>query len=234
MGIPYPPGEALTCQQIRDLDVLAIEHAGVPGLVLMENAGRAAAEFVYGALVNPRAARVAILCGPGNNGGDGFVIARHLSNAGVAIDVVLAAPPEKSTGDAGVNLRILERMGLELIRAFEERGRDAAQNAVARADLIVDALLGTGSTGAPRAVMATLIELANAAPRARGIAIDIPSGLDADRGAVQTPCFRADATVTMVAPKVGFETPAAQAVVGRVVVVDIGAPRGLIPGRRPA
>ncbi len=104
MGIRYPPGEALTCQQIRELDVLAIEQVGIPGVVLMENAGRGVAEFIYGTLVDPPASRVLILCGPGNNGGDGFVVARHLHNAGVPIDVVLAAPPEKSAGDAGTNL----------------------------------------------------------------------------------------------------------------------------------
>ncbi len=232
MDIPYPPGEALTCQQIRELDVLAIEHVGIPGIVLMENAGRGTAELIYGGLVNPATGRVLILCGPGNNGGDGFVVARHLYNTGVPVDVVLAAPPEKSTGDARVNLRILERMGLELTRAFEPAGLETAQRAAGQAHVIVDALLGTGSTGAPRGVMATLIELANTAPRARRIAIDIPSGLDADRGVLHEPCFRADATVTMVAPKVGFLTPAGRQVVGRVVVVDIGLPHALIPGRK--
>lgn len=232
MGIPYPTGEALTCQQIRELDVLAIEHVGIPGLVLMENAGRAAAEFIYGTLVNPPAERVLILCGPGNNGGDGFVIARHLYNAEVPVQVVLAAPPEKSSGDAGVNLRILERMRLAFTRAFEPAGLEAARQAASQAHVIVDALLGTGSTGAPRGAMAGLIEASNAAPQARRIAIDIPSGLDADRGEVREPCFRADATVTMVAPKVGFQTPVGRRFVGRVVVVDIGLPYDLVPGRQ--
>ncbi|MEW6254167.1 MAG: NAD(P)H-hydrate epimerase, partial [Planctomycetota bacterium] len=141
MPIPYTPGEALTCQQIRELDVLAIEHVGIPGIVLMENAGRGTAEFIYGLLVDPAAGRVAILCGPGNNGGDGFVVARHLYNAGVAVDVVLAAAPEKSQGDAGTNLAIIERMGLGLIRASTPVGMDAARRAVAGADVVVDALL---------------------------------------------------------------------------------------------
>jgi hydroxyethylthiazole kinase-like uncharacterized protein yjeF len=231
MTIPYPAGEPLTTQQIRELDVLAIEHVGIPGIVLMENAGRHAADFIYGTLVDPAAERVTILCGAGNNGGDGLVIARHLHNAGVRLDVVLALSPEKLRGDAGTNLHILERMGLEFVRAFEPDGLDRARAAIRDADAIVDALLGTGSTGAPRGVLAALVEAANAAPRARRIAVDIPSGLDADRGTVCEPCFRAAATVTMVAPKVGFGTPAARAVVGRVVVVDIGSPRGLTPGR---
>mgnify|MGYP000602845800 CR=1 FL=1 len=232
MGIPYRAGQPLTCQQIRELDRQAIENMGIPGVVLMENAGRAAAEFIYQTLLNPATDRVVLLCGPGNNGGDGFVTARHLFNAAVPVDVVLAAPPEKTSGDAAVNLRILERMGLPFMRAFEADGLEAAREALEDADVIVDALLGTGSSGAPRHTMATLIELANGARAARRIAIDIPSGLDADRGTVNEPCFRAHATVTMLAPKVGFATAAAQRVVGRVIVVDIGAPRTLFPGPR--
>jgi NAD(P)H-hydrate epimerase len=237
MPIPYPAGEALTVQQIRELDVLAIEHVGVPGVVLMENAGRACAEIAYDALLDPARARVLVLCGPGNNGGDGFVLARHLHNAGVHVDVVLAASAEKSAGEAGINLRILERMGVALVSAAQVPAGSgetlaAVRQLAAGADLIIDALLGSGSRGAPRGVIAELIELANAAGRARRLAIDIPSGLCADSGQVQEPCFRADATATMVAAKLGFERPAARAVLGRVIAVDIGAPRGLIPGRR--
>ena len=225
MGIPYAAGEALNCQQIRALDELAIRRLGIPGIVLMENAGRGCAELIYETLAAPKMGRVVVLCGPGNNGGDGFVIARHLHNAGVYVDVVLAKPAEKSTGDAGTNLRILEHMGLDLIRAFEPSGRERAANAITKADIVVDALLGTGSTGAPRGVIAQLIDAANAAPRAKRIAIDIPSGLDADLGVAQQPCFRADATVTLVAPKIGFSSPGAREFVGRIVVADIGAPR---------
>lgn len=226
MSIPYPATKALTCGQIRALDALAIEHYGIPGVVLMENAGRGAAEFIYGELADPAADRVLILCGPGNNGGDGFVIARHLRNANVNVDVVLAALPEKSCGDAGTNLKILDRMGFDFLRGFEPVGLAAAKLATHKAAIIVDALLGTGSSGSPRGVMATLIETANAALRARRIAIDIPSGLDADTGAVHEPCFRADATVTMAAAKVGFDSAQAREVVGRVVVVSIGSPAG--------
>jgi len=231
MTIPYAAGDALTCQQIRELDILAIEHVGIPGIVLMENAGRHTAELIYGTLVNPAASRVLVLCGPGNNGGDGFVVARHLHNAGVGVEVALAAAPERSQGDAGVNLGILERMGVEYLLAHTPDGLERARQAAQEADVIVDALLGTGSRGAPRDAMATLVEFANTAPRARRIAIDIPSGFDADTGEIHEPCFRAAATITMLAPKVGFEAPGAGQAVGRVIVVDISAPRELIPGR---
>lgn len=231
MAIPYATGEALTCQQIRELDILAIEHVGIPGLVLMENAGRGVADFVFDTLVDPTRSRVLLLCGAGNNGGDGFVVARQLWNAGVGVDVALAAPREKSTGDAAVNLRIFERMGHQLIDAFDPTGMQATRHAAENADVIIDALLGTGSKGAPRGTIAELIELANAAQRPRRIAIDLPSGLDADAGQVAQPCFRADATVTFVASKIGFASAAAQAVLGRVVVAGIGIPPQIIPGR---
>jgi NAD(P)H-hydrate epimerase len=232
MSIPYHAGEALTCQEIRELDILAIEHVGIPGIVLMENAARAVAECIYHALLNPRRANVVLLCGPGNNGGDGFAAARHLRNAGVSVTVVLAAPREKSAGDAALNLGIYQRMEGALLDASADERLEQARALVAQADVVVDALLGTGSTGAPRGVIAELIKIANAAPRARRVAIDIPTGLNADTGAVSEPCFRADATVTFVAPKVGFANDAAAVVLGRVVVADIGAPRELIPGRK--
>lgn len=231
MPLPYPPVEPLSCPQIRELDVLAIEHVGIPGLVLMENAGRGIAEFVYDRLLDPAAARVLILCGVGNNAGDGFVVGRHLHNAGVRVTFALAAPRSKLQGDALTNQRIAERMRLEMLPAFESAGFAKAREVAAEADIVVDALLGTGAKGAPRGVMADLIRMANALPRARRIAVDIPSGLDGDSGAPHEPCFRADATVTMLAAKLGFLTPRARPYVGRVHVVDIGVPRELIPGR---
>ena len=229
MAIAYPAVDALTVQQVRELDVLAIEHVGIPGLILMENAGRNVAEFIYATLVDPDQARVVVLCGPGNNGGDGFVVARHLHNAGIDTSVVLAAPPERSSGDAGVNLAILQRMSVALHDASTLAAAGAARRPIDQATLIVDALLGTGSRGDPRGTSSALIAWANAAEQAIRIAIDIPSGLDADTGAIGDPCFRAAATVTLLAPKVGFAAPAARAVLGRLLVADIGLPRALIP-----
>jgi len=232
MNIPYDPGDALTCQEIRELDILAIEHVGIPGVVLMENAARAVAECIYQALLNPPDARVLFLCGPGNNGGDGFVAARHLRNGGVKVAVVLAAARETYRGDAALNLAIYERMEGTLFNATDEKQRKEINAQIGSSDVIVDALLGTGSTGAPRGLIADLIKTANAAPGARRVAVDVPTGLNADTGEVGTPCFRADATVTFVAAKVGFSSKAARKVLGRVVVADIGVPRELIPGRK--
>ena len=226
----------LTCRQMRAFDRWAVDELGVPSLVLMENAGRVVAEHVRAAL-SARTDRVVILCGPGNNGGDGFVAARHLHNAGVTVAVLLAAGRDKSRGDAGVNLRIIEQLGLRIIaarpaakrssgRALKSRGgsgiRREAERAIHAAGTIVDALLGTGSSGAPRGAVGELIELANEAARATRIAVDIPSGLNADTGVVHEPCFHADMTVTLVAEKAGFAKRAARAALGRVVVADIG------------
>jgi len=232
MTIPYNPGDALTCQEIRELDILAIEHVGIPGIVLMENAARAVAECIHQVLLDPTNSHVLFLCGPGNNGGDGFVAARHLRNAGVKVAVVLAAPRDKYRGDAALNLAIYERMEGTLFDATDGKQRKEIDARIGSSDVVVDALLGTGSTGAPRGVIAELIKTANAAPRARRVAVDMPTGLDADGGKVSEPCFRADATVTFVAAKVGFAGAAARAVLGRVVVADIGVPRELIPGRK--
>ncbi len=231
MSIPFQPGEPLTCQQIRELDVLAIEHVGVPGIVLMENAARSVAEFVYAGLYSPGAGTVVILCGPGNNGGDGLVIARHLHNAGVPVVVALAVSPAAVNGDAAINLGIYRRMEQPLIDASTLAGLEEVRKRLQSAEVVVDALLGTGSKGPPRGAIGELVSHANAAPRARRIAVDIPTGLDADTGKVADPCFRADATVTFVAEKTGFHASAARSVLGRVVVADVGVPRALIPGR---
>lgn len=242
MAIPFTPGDPLTVGQIRELDVLAIEHVGIPGLLLMENAGRTVAEFVYRLLANPAAARVVVLAGVGNNGGDGFVVARHLDNAGVAVSTVLGGPPERLRGDAATNYRILQRLECRVLSAAadaagapEEDGEVVAPqvcSALEQAHVIVDALLGTGAAGPPRGTPAGLIRAANAVNGAQRVAIDIPSGLSAEDGVVHDPCFRADATITLAAGKLGFDRPAAQTVLGRVVVADVGIPRRLVPGRR--
>jgi NAD(P)H-hydrate epimerase len=219
---PYPPRAPLTVAQVRDIDRVAIEQRGYPGIVLMENAGRNAAAVLYGWLQpSPDAARVLILCGVGNNGGDGFVIARHLHHAGVATSILIAGAPEKFTADARTNYQIAERAGIPITWCAAGPLPAATLAEFNRATLIVDALLGTGASGAPRGAAAELIRRANDRPsNIPGVAIDVPSGLNADTGEPADPTFRADATITMAAPKVGFARAAAW--VGRVVVVDIG------------
>jgi NAD(P)H-hydrate epimerase len=212
--------------EVREIDRRAIEEFGLPGIVLMENAGRGAAELLHG--LAPRAS-VAVVCGKGNNAGDGFVIARHLENLGHAVRLLLACDPAEFRGDAAIAWGVAEKAG---IPATHLAAASSAkwERALAGTDWIVDALLGTGATGAPRASIATAIEAVNAAARggAKVFAVDVPSGLDCDTGQAPGPCVQAAVTATFVARKVGFDAPAAAPLLGAVHVVDIGAPRTLL------
>ncbi|MGE3182326.1 MAG: NAD(P)H-hydrate epimerase [Phycisphaerae bacterium] len=203
----------------RQFDRYAMESLKIPGIVLMENAGRNAAAVIREEFCGSGHPRVTILCGPGNNGGDGFVIARHLANAGLDCHIVLASSREKLKGDAESNFKIVECLELPLHAAENEIAPDVALR-ISTSSVIVDALLGTGVTGNPRGSIAALIRLANSANDAHRVAIDVPTGLDADTGDVAEPCFQAALTITMLAPKPGFERAKQQ--VGTLKVVDIG------------
>ncbi len=220
---------SLNRTQSRRYDQLAMDEYGVPGIVLMENAGRGCVDVLA---ESGRRGPVLILAGTGNNGDDGWVMARHLSNLGFPTAVVLAGDGNRIQGDALINYRIAQRMGVP-IRGWAEAGNSAALQQFA-VDLwgddpewLVDALLGTGASGDPREPFASLIRAANAMS-ARRMAIDLPSGLDCDSGQPHKPTFRADVTCTMVAPKVGFANPEAAPFIGRVRCIDIGAPANLI------
>lgn len=225
MSLPYHAPPPMSCLAIRDIDQHAIERLGIPGVVLMENAARSVAEIIFDVLPGA-AARVLVLCGPGNNGGDGFVVARHLHIARVQVEVAVTDQP--ATPDAATNFEIVKRMDVRCIDVRTPDGLEAVRAAAAGADVIVDALLGTGARGAPRGTMAELILIANSAP-GRRVAVDIPSGLDGDTGQTADSCFRADLTVTLVAEKLGFSQPGARALTGRIAVVGIGAPSGPSP-----
>jgi NAD(P)H-hydrate epimerase len=221
----------LTREQVRSVDRLAVDDYGMNGLVLMENAGRGAAELL---LAEAPAGKVVICSGGGNNGGDGFVIARHLENAGVSVEVLLFADPDSLRGDAAANWRILE--AAETPRTVIDPGEteEAASALTAKiepkladAQWIVDALLGTGTRGAAREPLATVIRCINAAGK-RVLAVDLPSGLDCDTGTAEGDCVRAALTATFVAEKVGFRNAAAAEFLGRVQIVEIGVPVRLL------
>jgi len=210
----------LTREQSRAVDRLAVEQFGMSGLVLMENAGRGCAELLIKLGIS---GRVAICCGRGNNGGDGFVIARHLENAGIDVDVALFAEESRVEGDAAANLRILRMAGTPLRIMTGEIGQ--TQAFLTGADWIVDALLGTGVAGPLREPLAGVIGAINRQP-ARILAVDVPSGLDCDTGQPWGACVRATHTATMVAAKQGFA--AAARFVGEVHEIGIGIPRRLL------
>jgi NAD(P)H-hydrate epimerase len=208
-----------TRAEARDLDRVAIERLGIPSLVLMENAGRGAVEVLFSLGVR---GPVVVCCGKGNNGGDGLVVARRLACFGVTPLVFLCADPKALSADAAAQWRIVEAMDLPR-RVVADTPLDSVEvtAACARADWIVDALFGTGLASPLRPPFDDLVAAINASP-ARKIAIDLPSGLDADTGEPMGPTVRADHTVTFVAPKIGFRNPSAAVYLGRVHVVDIG------------
>lgn len=206
---------ALTRAQARAHDLRCIEALGIPGIVLMENAARGCAELAARMLPRGRAGRVCVACGPGQNGGDGYAIARHLTNAGHTVEIVRVGEPA-ATSDAGTMHRIATAMGLPM-RRF------AAADGLPACDLIVDALFGTGLDRELDGESLAAVRAMNT----RGVpvlSVDLPSGMHADTGAPMPECVRATLTATMVAPKAGFAAPGAAAWLGRIEIVSIGGP----------
>jgi NAD(P)H-hydrate epimerase len=233
---------ALSRDEVRELDRRAIQEYGVPGVVLMENAGRGAAELLL--RLNPERERVLILCGPGNNGGDGFVIARHLQNAGVDVDVWLSAPTKPApdgtirigfhpqlSADCEANHEIWVRSGNFVVNIATDDPRlprsDLSDQLTLDSGWIVDAIFGTGLTRALTSPYDEVVAAANASGRPV-LAVDIPSGLDCDSGEPLGPTIKAMHTATFVALKKGFLNPKAKPWLGEVHVIDIGAPKNLV------
>jgi NAD(P)H-hydrate epimerase len=217
----------LTRAQARALDEQAIRDLGIPSIVLMENAGRNMAELLLKLGV---AGPVAVCGGKGNNGGDGFVIARHLGIAGADVRVLLFAEAAALTGDAAINFNILVKSSLPVM-AMLPLDEDRLRTTLAGADWIVDALFGTGLQGPVRPPFDRVIEAINGSGK-RVLAVDIPSGLDCDTGRPMGATVRADHTATVLANKVGFVTPEALPWLGQVHVIDLGVPRCLVSGLR--
>ena len=215
---------SLSREEVRDVDRRAIEDFEIPGIVLMENAGRSAAETLLSLGVG---GLVIICAGHGNNGGDGFVIARHLQIQGVQTRIILCCDPAKIAGDAAINYRIATRAGLSIDRAGTLEGQDSLANVLAGADWIVDALLGTGLTGRVREPQQSVIQAINDSG-SRVLAVDLPSGLDCDTGQPLGCCVRAHHTVTFVAHKLGFAAPNVDEWTGEVTVAGIGVPPALL------
>jgi hydroxyethylthiazole kinase-like uncharacterized protein yjeF len=216
--------------QIRAVDHAAIHEFGIPGIVLMENASRHAADVCLDLLEGIGEPFVLICCGPGNNGGDGLAVARHLVNAGVPCQLVLTHPPERYEGDARINLEIAQRMAIPMI-TLDPAQPTATLAALDRADLVVDAMLGTGLDRELGGVFVDVVNWINQ-ERKTGqlpmvLAIDIPTGMDCDTGRVLGACVTADVTITFVGLKRGFLELDAQARLGEVYVGDIGAPSSL-------
>jgi NAD(P)H-hydrate epimerase len=213
----------LSRAEVRSIDATAAEELGLPTLVLMENAGRGAAERLRARL--REGDRVVIACGPGNNGGDGAVVARHLDAWGFAVRVLWFADPARLRGDAAAQYAILAKSGIDQASIAEDSAdldplwRDAAW--------VVDGLLGTGLTRPADGLLKLTIESLNRSRRPV-LALDVPSGLDVDSGVPLGLSVRATFTVTFVAPKIGFARPGASDYTGAVEVVEIGVPRCIL------
>ena len=210
--------------EVRAVDRWAIETIGVSGVVLMENAGRSTAELAWAKLKDVARPRVCIFCGTGNNGGDGYVIARHLLNRGVRVDVVICGDVAKIHGDARANLDILEHLGSAAGQLRPDRSDlAAAVGAMAGgADMVVDALFGTGLQGQLKAGYQDMVHAINALD-VPILSVDSPSGLDCETGEPLGAAIRAACTVTFVAVKKGFLASAtARDYTGELYVASIG------------
>jgi NAD(P)H-hydrate epimerase len=215
---------AMSCQEVRDVDRRAVEDFHMPSIVLMENAGRGAADLLERLGI---AGPVVVCAGRGNNAGDGFVIARHLEIRGHSVRVLLFCAPERLKGDALTNYRILDAAGAAIVDSSGEMAQDSMLRELQAADWIIDALLGTGIRGEVRDPYASAIRTINSAGR-KVLAVDLPSGMDCDTGKPLGACVRADHTATFVAPKRGFDAPGAPELTGTVHVLDIGVPRAAL------
>jgi NAD(P)H-hydrate epimerase len=213
--MPY----SLNREQSRELDRRAIREYGMSGLVLMENAGRGTVDVLEHLGIGGPAV---ILCGKGNNGGDGFVIARHLAIRGYVCKVLLLVPSSELAGDAATNFAILKKTEVPIIETPDKLDLHGAG-----ADWLIDAMLGTGAVGKPRPPFDAAIEWMNAQP-AKKLAVDVPSGLDCDTGRTAGVAVRADHTCTFAAMKIGYMQPTAKEFTGMVHVCDIGVPPRLL------
>lgn len=217
----------LNTAQMRDVDRRTIEEVGIPSIVLMENAGRqvvAALESLYADLLD-RA--IAIVCGRGNNGGDGFVVARTLHQRGADVSVFVLGRVAEVRGDARINMEILGRLGVTVVEVADQQTWELHFSEVAQSDLIVDAIFGTGLSGTLSGMIETVVADLNAS----GIpivAIDLPSGMSADTADLRGEAIEAAVTVTLAAPKLPLVLPPAEKKAGEVVIADIGIPSEVI------
>jgi ADP-dependent NAD(P)H-hydrate dehydratase / NAD(P)H-hydrate epimerase len=225
--------KVLTAAQMREADRLTTERYGIPGKELMENAGTAIAEFLREKFPDIAGRRILVLCGKGNNGGDGLVVARLLKDFGATAVVYLFANPGSVEGDAAANLKRWQQGLGELYVVTSEAEWESARAVLAESDMIVDALLGTGLRGPVEGLLGKVIEDLNAArAKRRGktvvVAVDMPSGLASDSQDFGGPVVAADFTVTLTVPKVGQLVLPHSSCCGVLVVKDIGTPPELL------
>jgi NAD(P)H-hydrate epimerase len=213
----------VTANEMQQMDRRTIESFGIPGRVLMENAGRGATRFFFEQFSNLKNKRIGVIAGRGNNGGDGFVIARYLAQSGVAVQVYLLAANNQVRGDAAANLDLLKPLEIPLIEIPDENSFSAHQSDMADLDIWIDAILGTGLKSDVKGYFQTVIDFINALNKPV-FAVDIPSGLNSDTGQPCGTCIRASATATFGFAKTGHMTYPGAGCTGELKIVDIGIP----------
>ncbi len=217
----------LNTQQMREADRRTIEEIGLPSIVLMENAGRQAVAAMEAAFDDLATSHVAVLCGRGNNGGDGFVVARTLAQRGIESTVFLLGSVADVRGDARTNLEVLGRIGLGVVEIANAQDWELHFSEVSACDMVVDALLGTGFSGALTGLLETVVADVNGLG-VPIVSIDLPTGVSADSHLVAGTAVEASMTVTLAAPKIPLVVPPADSHGGDLVIADIGIPPPVI------
>jgi NAD(P)H-hydrate epimerase len=230
----YWKGETMkvaTAEQMQELDRKAIEAYRIPGIVLMENAGRGATEVISNTFPDLQKMKIAIVAGKGNNGGDGFVIARYLLNRRISVKVYLLADSKGLRGDAETNFQIFQRMKGEVISVPSSKDYQKVKKELEKFDLLIDAIFGTGLDAEVRGYYREVIDHLNTLQKPI-VAIDIPSGLDANTGKPFGTAVRASLTITFGLPKIGHVISPGLDYVGKLKLVDIGLPKKLVEEER--
>ncbi len=213
----------VTAAEMQQMDGETIRSFGIPGRVLMENAGRGVSRVLFDKFHATAGRRLAILAGRGNNGGDGFVVARNAAGRGLAVVVYLLTRADRVTGDARANLDLLEPLEVPVVEIPDGQSLSGHKTAMAHQDIWVDAVFGTGLNSDIRGHYRDAIDLINSFDRPV-LAVDIPSGINADTGQICGTCIRADTTVTFAFPKIGHAVFPGKQVTGNLEVIDIGIP----------
>ncbi len=219
----------VTASEMKTLDQMAIQHYGIPSLLLMENAGRGVADLVCreAGSIKPGALNIVVCCGKGNNGGDGLVSARHLANRGYHVHVLLFAGPSSLKDDPAVNFNILKQMKISTEVILDVMDLSRIKPVLSRADFVIDALFGVGLNSDLTDIFASVVELINEAGK-KVVAVDIPSGLDADTGNVLGIAVKANWTAALGLPKKGLYEREGPFYAGDIQVVDIGLPKEIL------
>src|SRR5215213_9441535 len=219
----------LNSSQMREADRRTIEEIGIPSIVLMENAGRQVVAAIEASFEDLAERHVAVLCGRGNNGGDGFVVARTLLHRGIDVSVFVLGVVAEIRGDARINLEILGRLGLTVVEIADGQTWELHFSEISSCDLIVDALFGTGLRTPLQGMLETVVADINGSG-IPVVAVDLPSGMSADTADLIGDSIEAAVTVALGAPKLPLVLPPAEMKSGEVVIADIGIPAALIDG----